>query len=205
MWRSLFSVAWCIFLLVLLSFFPFFSLHLPQLLTHFSLLWGVGRGQTRLSRLCCCFVLGAVCSDSQGAEPGWPQCSCTLHTPGSQPKSPPQFLFTDSFLMLICCSIFSCKKCILIFTFEYMMRFMRFYITRFYIMRFYIMRFFLLLYIWIDDEILLVKNKQLLCFVRYRLLHYLFAAFLTIPDFSILLPFSLLLAICLQKQNRQAW
>lgn len=70
---------------------------------------------------------------------------------------------------------------------------------------FFLLKMYPYTYIWIHYEILLVKNKQMLCFVRYRLLHYLFAAFLTIPDFSILLPFSLLLAICLQKQNRQAW
>lgn len=91
-------------------FFPFFSLHLPQPLTHFSLLWGVGERDDQAFRLCCCFVLGAVCSGSQGAEPGRPQSSCTLHTPGSQPKSPPQFLFTDKFLMLIYCLVFFLLK-----------------------------------------------------------------------------------------------
>lgn len=123
-----------IFFTSALSFFSFFSLHLPQPLRHFSLHWAVGERKDQAF----------------------------------------QFLFTDSFLMLVC-FFFLLKKCILILS------------------------------IWIHYEILLVENKQILCFVHYRLLHYLFAAFLTIPDFSILLPFSLLLAICLQKQNRQAW
>lgn len=81
-----------IFFTSALSFFSFFSLHLPQPLRHFSLHWGVGERKDQAF----------------------------------------QFLFTDSFLMLVWFFFFLLKNVSLFFPSEYIMKFSLWKTNRYY-------------------------------------------------------------------------